>query len=106
MAVGATATVTVSINSGGQRAGRRDLHRHGDLHEHDQRVRQHDPRGHPDGVGAGCPRSHPGGRPHVRGSRSAVRSRPRASLTRSRTRAGLEHQLDGRQDADLDVALS
>jgi hypothetical protein len=90
---------------GGQRAGRRGLHRHGDLHQHDQRVRQHDPRGIPDGVGARCSRGHTGRRPYGRGpdrwSFHAVEPGLHAP-----EHGGLEHQLDGREDANLDVALS
>ena len=100
--VGATATVTVST---------RRLTRWlpgptttGDVHEHDQRVRQRDPPGRPDGDAAGCSRGHAGRRPHVHGTgrRSVHTVQPGLHAPEH---GGVDDQLDGREDANLDVAL-
>ena len=89
---------------GGQLSGRRGLYRHGDLHQHDQRVRQYDPRGLLDGGGARRSRGHAGRRPHGRGpGRRAVHAVEPGLYAPEH--GGLEHQLDGREDASLDVAL-
>ncbi len=100
----ATATVTVFAQCGRQRAGRRDLQRYGDVHEHDQRVRQrYLPRGL-DGNDAGCPLGHAGRRPHIHGpGRRSVHTVEPGLHAPEHGRDG--HQLDGREDSDLDVPL-
>ncbi|MCK7541105.1 MAG: hypothetical protein MZV63_64570 [Marinilabiliales bacterium] len=86
---------------GGQRAGRRGLHRHGDLHEHDQRDRDHDPRRHPDRDESGRPRGDAGRRAHVHGAgRRAVHAIESGLHDPEHGRIG--HQLDGREYPGLD----